>query len=116
MSIKRPASSNREPTVSVWQQEKLRQLISDEVRARHGLTSYDPVVAMALIGCDPANSSDPSLVLSAHKEVAKYLHPTLKQVEVAGPGGGPVSVESSEAKELVDLVRQVISKQSQGET
>lgn len=40
---------------------------------------YDPVVAMALLG---VTVRDPSLQLMAHANVAKFVRPTLKSVEV----------------------------------
>lgn len=43
---------------------------------------YDPVVAMALIACDP--STPIMMRLKAHTSVAEYVHPKLRAVEVKG--------------------------------
>jgi hypothetical protein len=49
---------------------------------------YHPVMAMADIANDDAVDLD--LRFSAHKEVAQYVAPKLKAVELTGANGGPV--------------------------
>jgi hypothetical protein len=51
---------------------------------------YHPVIAMAEIANDPAVELDTRF--AAHKEVAQYVEPKRKAVEVTGEGGGPVSL------------------------
>ena len=121
--IKRVKSSNAEPAVSDRQRENLLALIQEQVERHNGVVGYDPVVAMALIATDPvvnglapdpltANNDHPEGVLrrdrriamDAHKEVAKYTRPQLKQMELTGPGGGPVQVAHDLAGEIADLI------------
>lgn len=128
--IKRPKSNPHEPEVSDRQREDLLTLIQREVERHHGVIGYDPVVAMALIATDPvvnglapdpltavpANPAkgleaippvirrDRKTALDAHKEVAKYTRPQLKQVEVSGLGGGPIIMKSGLASEIADLI------------
>lgn len=51
---------------------------------------YHPVVAMAAIANDPA--ADPDMRFAAHREVAQYVEPKRKAVEVTGAEGGPVAL------------------------
>jgi hypothetical protein len=112
--IKRISSSNREPDASPQQHQLLRDLVASKVREKYPeLTEYDPVVSIALIACDPAiQSTDRATVLRAHAEVARYIHPTLKQIEVSGVGGGAVKVRAGLTKDIVDLIMQIKQKES----
>lgn len=49
---------------------------------------YHPVMAMAEIANDPAVELDTRF--AAHKEVAQYVEPKRKAVEVTGEDGGPI--------------------------
>jgi hypothetical protein len=49
---------------------------------------YHPVMAMAEIANDPAVDLDTRF--AAHKEVAQYVEPKRKAVEVTGEDGGPI--------------------------
>lgn len=128
--IKRVKSDPREPTVSDQQRSDLLKLIRQKVQEAHGVVGYDPVVAMAVIGTDPVLNgleadpltevpADPAkgiagrpayrrrdtrVVMDAHKEVAKYTRPQLKQIEVTGAGGGPLEVTHTLAGEIADLI------------
>lgn len=98
--------------------------IAEKVLEVNGLEAYDPVIAMALIATDPTIQAGASstasgqmvvtanvpLALKAHSEVAKYTHPTLKQIEVTGQGGGAIEVRAGMAKEIVDLVMALKAK------
>ena len=53
--------------------------------------NYHPVLEMAKIANDP--ESDPAVRFNAHKEVAQYVEPKRKAVEVSGEDGGPLTVE-----------------------
>ena len=46
---------------------------------------YHPVVAMAAVAND--KTADPILRFQAHKEVAKYVSPQLKSIEMSNPDG-----------------------------
>lgn len=55
---------------------------------------YDPVVAMLELATEPM--TDDKLRFQAHKEIASYLYPKLKQVEImpgAGDGDGTLRFE-----------------------
>lgn len=119
--VKRPKSTNKEPEISAAQRENLLALIAERVAHDHNVVEYDPVVAMALIATDPEiNGRDATtgapipgaqrnlkLALEAHKEVAKYTRPALKQVELVGEGGGPINVKTNLAMEIVELMGQL---------
>lgn len=51
---------------------------------------YDPVLAMVKIATD--NENDIFLRFNAHKEVAKYIRPQLRAVEVKNVDQKPVNV------------------------
>lgn len=51
---------------------------------------YEPVVEMAKIACDMGN--DVNVRLNANKEVAKYIHPQLKAIELKGDEDSPVTL------------------------
>lgn len=117
--IRRPKSKPIEPETSPEMRSELLELIRKKVAEVHGLEEYDPVVAMALIATDesiqatvmPGPNGNPLIgvqtVLKAHSEVARYVHPTVKQVELTGPAGGPVQVRSGLATEIADLLKLV---------
>ena len=55
---------------------------------------YDPVVAMLELATEPL--TDDKLRFQAHKEIASYLYPKLKQVEITpgtGDGDGTLKFE-----------------------
>lgn len=114
--IKRPKSNPQEPPVSQAQRDALLELLRERVAATHGIEAYDPVVEMALIATDPgvvaaASALDPlmgkKVALKAHAEVARYVHPTVKTVELSGPGGGPIEVKTNLASEIADLITKI---------
>jgi hypothetical protein len=100
--INRVRSDPHEPSVSDRQRELLFDLVKQKVQDVHGLTDYDPVVAMAIIGTDV--QVDVTTRLQAHGRVAKFVHPELKQVEVTGAGGGPLAVKHGVVEEVLDLM------------
>ena len=51
---------------------------------------WSPVVQMAEMAQDPAHTSE--IRLSAAKEVAKYIYPQLKAVDLADSVGNPVKL------------------------
>ena len=57
---------------------------------------YDPVTAMVDTAVDPETS--PSMRFAAHREVAKYIHPTLGKIDLKHEGkiGGDLSATSEE--------------------
>lgn len=123
--IRRPKSKPVEPETSGEMRSALLDLIRAKVLQVHGLEEYDPVVAMALIATDTTiyaaqglgPAGNPLLgvqtVLKAHGEVARYVHPTVKQVELSGPAGGPLVVRSGLANEIADLLKQVGSNKEE---
>ena len=64
----------------------------------------NPIEGMARIATDP--KCDEALRLRANAEIAKYVHPQLKAIELSGPGGGPIQHEVSADEQLRgDLAR-----------
>ena len=57
-------------------------------RIREKFPDYDPLLHLAEIANDP--DAEPSLRMSASKEVACYQYPKLKSTEITGPGGGAI--------------------------
>lgn len=119
MRIKTPRLKPVEPDVGPDLRSELLELIRRKVLEVNDLEEYDPVVAMALIATDRnvqavMGAQNPLLgvqtVLKAHSEVARYVHPTVKQVEVSGPHGGPLQVKSGLAQEIADLLQNIGSK------
>ena len=60
---------------------------------------YHPVLALAEIGHDMENSVE--VRLSAHKEVAQYVTPKLKAIELTGDNGGPIRIYASDVDENI---------------
>lgn len=83
--IKR-AVANAHPEVYVENIEKAREEDPDEDRKE-----YHPIVEMALIAANPRNDVD--LRHSAHKEVASYLYPKVKTVELESAGGDGLTIQ-----------------------
>lgn len=90
---------------------KFVEFVQSEVVKRHGVVGYDPVVAMALIGTDPA-LQDLKLKLDAHKEVAKYWRAQLNRTEISGPDGAPIQVEQVEVEEMLEAVEAFVKGES----
>ena len=59
---------------------------------------FDPIIAMCEIAVNPEN--DDTLKLSALKEVAGYVYPKLKSVEVTGDADNPIATSVK-----IELVR-----------
>ena len=129
--IKRVKSCNKEPEVSDNQRQMLMDEIARRVAETHNLAEYDPVIAMALIATDPEvnginkltgerttyidhegreklTQRDLGLALAAHREVAKYTRPQLKQVELVGSGGGPLEIKTELAINVANLIQEVV--------
>lgn len=61
-------------------------------RLRRDFPNYHPIIELARIGNDPEN--DVATRANAHKEVAKYVTPQLKALDVTS-GGNPISFNFS---------------------
>ena len=101
MNGRSPLLDERDPGAD---RDQLIELLRKKVQEHTAKAEYDPVVEMALIGCNAEN--DLNIRLGAHKEVAKYVRPQLKQVEVRGSLDSAVTVKH----ELTDQVLGVIDK------
>lgn len=118
--IKRIPSSNVEPEASEQQHLWLRELVQQKVLEKFGLEGYDPVVAIALMANDPANADpsrptyDAALTLRAHESVARFTHPTLKQIEVTGSVSGVVEHRSGLVNDIIGLALQ-LNQRGKGE-
>lgn len=64
---------------------QLMDLLQDE------FPGYDPVVSMAYIAHDERYPID--LRFAAHKEVARYVRPQLKAMEISGQLENPVEIQ-----------------------
>lgn len=84
----------------------LIEYLQSRMKELYGLDRYDPVVAMAVIACDVNNPVD--LRLAAHKAVAPYVRPQLKQVEITGADGGAIEVRTS----LIDVITASLEEKS----
>lgn len=62
-----------------------RKSLELETLLQKKFPNYDPVISMVEIAND--KKVDMSLRLAAHKEIAKYLRPQLKAIELTGQGG-----------------------------
>jgi hypothetical protein len=63
-----------------------------DVQARLAALGCDPIEGMALIAMDAANP--PELRGRMYSELAQYVAPKRKAVEMGGPNGRPVEVEA----------------------
>lgn len=58
---------------------------------REAFPDYDPLVAMVRLANDP--TKDDQLRFNAHKEIAQYMYPKRKAVELSGVEGAPLDLE-----------------------
>lgn len=84
MGVLRQKTGGRVAGTPNAERKELYQLLNDN------FPGYHPVVAMAIIANDDGNDID--LKFQAHKEVAKYVCPQLKAVEVTGVGGEAMEI------------------------
>lgn len=63
---------------------------------REKYPNYHPVLEMAKIAHETA---DVSLAAQMHKEIAQYVEPKLKAVELTGAEGGPLRIIASSLDE-----------------
>jgi hypothetical protein len=64
-----------------------------------------PLTTAGGLDTGPLTAADPELRLSAAKELAKFLHPTLKAIEHTGPDGGDIPIRHSLVDDIVQLAR-----------
>lgn len=72
------------------------------------LMGYDPIRALIKIA---QTSNDVAVQASCAKEVAKYVYPVKKAVEVSGLNGEPIKNESSfspESKQILDELKNTL--------
>jgi hypothetical protein len=58
-------------------------------RIRREFPEYDPICEMIRIARDPKSSIE--LQANMHREVAQYLEPKRKAIEITGEDGGPLT-------------------------
>ena len=68
-----------------------RQALIAMLQAKY--PGYHPVMEMARIAHE---TDDTQLAANMHKEVAQYVLPKLRSVEVSGPNGEPIKVATKE--------------------
>ena len=56
----------------------------------------DPIEGMARIAHEAYKAKDHAIALSAYKELAQYIYPKRKAVEVTGEDGGPLEIKGIE--------------------
>jgi len=66
------------------------------LKAEYG-DDFDPIMKMAAIASDDSN--DDALKLNAWKEIAQYVYPKLKAIEVSGNEDSPLRVLSIDYKD-----------------
>ena len=69
------------------EKKELQQLMAEK------FPNYHPVIAMSEIANDGGNTVE--IRLTAHKEVAKYVAPQLKAIELSAPSGLKFHVKGS---------------------
>lgn len=118
-------SYNEEYSPSAKHREEFIRYLQEQVEKVGGPAAYDPVIAMALMAHDNSTITklDRSgnaveveavpidLKFNAHKEVAKYVRPQLKQVELSGPDGGPIETKGAGVDELLKSIEELVRVQ-----
>jgi len=64
-----------------------------------------PLTTAGMPGGVVLTQTDPELRVSAAKELARFIHPTLKAVEHTGPDGGDIPIRHSLVDDIVQLAR-----------
>ena len=79
-----PKSGGRKPGAQNQMQRDLAELLHES------FPGYDPVHAMAAIANDERN--DLTIRLQASKEVARYVRPALRSMEIKGDASAPMQL------------------------
>lgn len=66
--------------------ERLKAYMSDQ----HGIEDYDPLIELAELA---HTTPEDAIKGKALAEIASYLHPKRKAVELTGADGGPLAIE-----------------------
>ena len=75
---------------------RVTRLIAETLQAEH----VDPIIGMARMAKNTKLA--PELRFRAYAQLAEYLHPKRKAVELSAPGGGPVELaDVSSAKDRI---------------
>lgn len=64
--------------------------VKADIEQKLAALGCDPIQGMAEIAIEAKNNGDFTLAGSMYKELAQYVAPKRKAVEVSGEGGGPV--------------------------
>ena len=75
---------------------------------KQGIKNFDPLVALAGIAVDKATPL--KLKVESLKELAQYLHPKRRAVEVSGEQTINVQEKEKKIKEIDDLLEQIEEK------
>lgn len=87
---------------------ELLPLLQREIRKARGVENYNPLVAIAMIATDPRNS--PELQSRCHAEIAQYLFPKLKSVEVKHSDVNGDDIKTSLVTNLLALVEKLAKR------
>lgn len=108
--------------------EKHLAVIRRELEAAGRDPGYNPLVEIAKVATDKSRVTrataagvlyetervPPELAVRCHEVVASFVYPKLKQVEVSGPGGGPIPVEQNQVVlDIVALVEALVRKKEE---
>lgn len=93
----RPKTGGRKKGTPNKDKQELLDAIQAHVEEKFGTVGWDPVLQMAVFAADEENEK--ALRLNAAKEVAQYVKPKLKAIEMSGPDGGPILTEAVGAKQ-----------------
>lgn len=92
----------RPPQATLALLKNIRVNVARAMKHKFAVVDYEPILAIAEIGCDISNPVD--IRLNAHKSICPYFYPQLKQVEVTGANGGPIEHKMSMADELIGMI------------
>jgi hypothetical protein len=84
--------------------------ITNDLRALLDEMGCNPIEGLARIAIDP--KVKPELRAMCNAQIAKYIHPQLKAIEVSGKGGGPIKHEhNGDARQLLaDRIARISSR------
>ena len=84
-------------------QDRVKKFMKEQ-----GITNFDPLVALAGIAVDKATPL--KLKVESLKELAQYLHPKRRAVEISGEQTINVQEKEKKLKEIDDLLEEIEAK------
>lgn len=99
----KPPGSGRKAGTPNKVNAELFARLQKHVEDKCGIEGYDPLFALAEIASD--EKVDVAIRVKAHADVARYIHPQKKAVEVSGHEGGPIEVRSALVERLLSAMK-----------